>query len=312
MKSLLSRVTDLLGIEFSPVSHVERIVSGAGGFAGILLVLLVSQFFLGLSEAVLIVASMGASAVLLFAVPHGALSQPWPLVGGHLVSAIIGVTCAKLFPATVTAAALAVAVAIVVMHYLRCIHPPGGATALSAVVGGPAVQALGFEFVFTPVLLNVVVILIVAVAFNYMFYWRRYPAALKSVRIETPEAKLAHEAPHVISHADMVYALSEIGSFIDVTEHDLLRIYDLATQRASRVHLEPSQLKLGRYYSNGLYGNEWSVRQIVDESVRDDPGKDTVVFEVIAGAGRRTSGVCTRIEFGRWAKHEVVRQESSW
>ena len=110
----------------------------------------------------------------------------------------------------------------------------------------------------------------------------------------------------------MVYALSEIDSFIDVTENDLLRIYELATRRASRVHLESSQIILDHYYSNGLYGDEWSVRQIVDESECDDPEKDAVIFKVIAGAGRRTSGVCTRTEFGRWAKYEVVRNESSW
>lgn len=312
MESFKSRLANLLGIEFSPVSHVERIVSGAGGFAGILLVLVVSQYFVGASDAALIVASMGASAVLLFAVPHGPLSQPWALVGGHLVSAIIGVSCAKLFPATLLAAALAVGVAVAAMHYLRCIHPPGGATALSAVVGGPGIEALSYEFVFTPVLLNVLVILSVAIAFNYLFQWRRYPAGLKPVRIEVPEAKLVQGMPQTISHADLVYALSEVGSFIDVTEHDLLRIYELATRRAHRVHLDSSQIKLGRYYSNGLYGEEWSVRQVVDESASGDPKKDSVIFKVIAGAGRRTSGVCTRVEFSHWAKHEVVRSESSW
>ena len=73
------------------------------------------------------------------------------------------------------------ALAIGAMHYLRCIHPPGGATALSAVLGGPAIEALGLQFILTPVLLNVIVILTVAVLYNYLFYWRRYPAGLKPV-----------------------------------------------------------------------------------------------------------------------------------
>ena len=121
---------------------------------------------------------MGASAVLLFAVPHGALSQPWNVFGGHVLSAIIGVSCAMLFSNEIIAASAAVGIAIGVMHYLRCIHPPGGATALAAVIGGEATHALGYQFVITPVLINALVMLAVAVAFNFAFPWRRYPAWL--------------------------------------------------------------------------------------------------------------------------------------
>ncbi len=161
----------LLGIELSPVSHTERVVSTIGGFLSIYGILQISTVFVGPLAATLIVTSMGASAVLLFAVPHGPLSQPWPVIGGHLVSAVIGVSCAKLVPDILLAAALAVALAIGAMHYLRCIHPPGGASALAAVVGGDSVHALGYQFVITPVLLNVLVIVTVAVLFNYPFAW---------------------------------------------------------------------------------------------------------------------------------------------
>jgi len=121
---------------------------------------------------------MGASAVLLFAVPHGPLSQPWPVLGGHFVSALVGVACTKAIAQPMLAAPVAVGLAIGSMHYLRCIHPPGGATALSAVVGGEPVHQLGFHFVLTPVLWNAAVILLVALLFNYPFTWRRYPLAL--------------------------------------------------------------------------------------------------------------------------------------
>ena len=80
------------------VSHRERFASAAGGFAGILAILLISYATVGSYAAALIVASMGASAVLLFAVPHGALSQPWPVFGGHVLSALVGVTCARMVP----------------------------------------------------------------------------------------------------------------------------------------------------------------------------------------------------------------------
>jgi CBS-domain-containing membrane protein len=297
----------VLGVELSPVSHAERIVSTTGGFLGIFAILEISRHFVGIEAATLIVASMGASAVLLFAVPHGPLSQPWPVIGGHLLSAAIGVSCAKMIPDQTVAAALAVGVAIGVMHYARCIHPPGGATALSAVIGGPTVHALGYQFVLTPVLLNVLVIFAVAVAFNYPFAWRRYPAYLKRAR--SPDSEPVTSS---IAHEDLVYALSEVDSFIDVSEQDLIAIYDIATRRSQEAHLPTEALQLGHYYSNGKYGADWSVRQIVDQSGTADDSEGSVIFKVLAGAGRRTSGVATREQFARWAKYEVYRDDENW
>jgi CBS-domain-containing membrane protein len=167
-------------IEFNTrqVGHIERWISGLGGLAGLTGVVIISQAHLSQAGAVGLVASMGASAVLLFAVPHGPLSQPWPVMGGHLVSAIIGVAVGKLIADPVLAAPVAVGLAIGSMHYLRCIHPPGGATALSAVVGGASVHQLGFHYVIEPVFYNALVILMVALLFNYPFAWRRYPLVL--------------------------------------------------------------------------------------------------------------------------------------
>ncbi len=297
----------LLGIELSPVSHAERLISTLGGFLSIYAIIQISGYFLAAQAATLVVASMGASAVLVFAVPHGPLSQPWPLVGGHLVSALVGVSCAKLIPHSALSAAAAVALAIGLMHYLRCIHPPGGATALSAVVGGGGVQALGYQYLVTPVLLNVSVILLVAVLFNLPFAWRRYPAALKRIRQqEEPVARAA------ISHEDLVYALSEVDSFIDISEQDLLAIYDLATRCSQARHLTPQRIALGHFYSNGKYGADWSVRQVIDASGADDASRGMVIFKVVAGEGRRSTGVSTRAEFARWARHEVYRDDENW
>jgi len=300
----------LLGIELSPVSHTERLVSTLGGFLGIYGILQISTVFVDPLAATLIVASMGASAVLLFAVPHGPLSQPWPVIGGHLVSAVIGVSCAKLIPDTLLAAALAVALAIGVMHYLRCIHPPGGASALAAVVGGDSVHALGYQFVITPVLLNVLVIVTVAVLFNYPFAWRRYPASLKQQTRQPGQSPLKVRSS--ISHEDLVYALHEVDSFIDVSEQDLLAIYELATKRSLASQFPPEELKLGHYYSNGKYGDQWSVRQIVDEPGGPGDPEDMLIYKVVAGDGRRSSGVATRLEFGNWSKHEVYRDDENW
>jgi len=307
----MNKFFKILGIAQTPVSHVEKMVSAAGGFVSILCILLVSHWSLDSASSALIVASMGASAVLLFAVPHGPLSQPWSVFGGHMVSALVGISCAQLFSNEIFAASLAVGAAIGAMYYLRCIHPPGGATALSAVVSGEAVVELGYQYAITPVLLNVIVILSIAVIFNYVFPWRRYPAYL--YRINLPIEPSAPSAPTShIAHEDFVYALSEIDSFIDISEHDLLRIYDIATRKSQDSPILSEKLVVGSFYSNGEYGDQWSVRQIVDESVDNDEHKDMVIFKVVAGQGRRNSGYCSRIEFLRWANHQVIRDEENW
>lgn len=174
------------GIGTDRTGDLEKWLSAAGGLVGLTAVMLISQVPMGTAGSVGLVASMGASAVLLFAVPHGPLSQPWAVMGGHLVSAVVGVACAKLITQPLFAAPLAVSVAIGAMHFLRCIHPPGGATALSAVVGGETVRQLGFHFVLTPVLLNAVTILLIAVLFNYPFAWRRYPIGLANRKSRKP------------------------------------------------------------------------------------------------------------------------------
>ena len=301
------------GIELNPVSHIERLVSASGGFLGILLVLFASRSVLGDHAAtLLIVASMGASAVLLFGVPHGPLSQPWALVGGHTVSALIGVSCAMLVPNEFVAAALAVGLASGAMHYLRCIHPPGGATAITAVIGGPAVQALGFRYVFTPVLLNVAIILLTAIGVNWFFAWRRYPAGLVRKKKADTETQKKHLAEGSLSHSDLEYAMRQINSTLDISEDDLARIYSIAAQHSKSARMEPWQVRLHHFYSNGRYGEDWSIREVVDESPHADAEKDMVIYKAVAGKGRRRSGVCTRSDFARWARYEVFRDETSW
>lgn len=308
---MINKLQQILGIDRVHISHTERIVSAAGAFCGILITLLISRWYLPEPGAFIIIASMGASAVLLFAVPHGALSQPWPLVGGHFFSAIIGVSCAKLIAPVWIAAPVAVGIAVGTMHYLRCIHPPGGATALAATTSGAQVSAMGYDFVFTPVLLNVFAILLVAIAFNYFFAWRRYPAWLNR-RKGTPGKPQAPRAPEAIAHEDFVFALSEIDSIVDVTEDELLRIYDLVMQHHERRQLKASELELGHYYSNGKYGDQWSVRQIVDWADDAAAADRKLIFKTVAGADRRSSGVCSVNDFARWAGDEVERDEQNW
>ena len=227
------------------VSEREHWISAAGGLLGILAVLWVSHLWLGGHGGVLAVASMGASAVLLFAAPHGALSQPWPVFGGHLVSAAIGVFCARWLAADpVLAASLAVALSIAAMYSLRCLHPPGGATALYAVVGGDAVHVLGYSYIWSPVLLNVLVILAVAVAFNYPFRWRRYPQRWHRAAVRRADPLEAAEEKAMIPHSDLVYALSQIDTFVDISEEDLQRIYALALRHGGPQHARAGAARL--------------------------------------------------------------------
>ena len=254
---------------------------------------------------------MGASAVLVFAVPHGKLSQPWALLGGHLLSAIVGVTCAKYISNTTLAASIAVGGAIGVMHYCRCLHPPGGASALAAVIGGSAEHDLGYQYVLTPVLLNVFVIFIVAILFNAVFPWRKYPAGLTNLFIPTAMNKETNLSEQTDIHAeDIHYAIGKLDLLLDVTEEDLARIYQLARQHANENHVPVDAIKLGNYYSNGAYGDDWSVRRVIDEAQQGDT--DKIIYRTIAGKQRRQTGVCTRDEFARWARYEVYLNENSW
>ena len=188
-------VLAIAGVQRSRARLGGALVSGLGGAVAIATIVLVCQHFVAGEGAALLVASMGASAVLLFAVPEGPLSQPWAVIGGHTLSAVVGVLSASLVSEPLLAACLAVGGAIGVMQRCGCVHPPGGATALSAVVGGAGVRALGAQYVLTPVLLNAAIIVTVAVAFNGLLARRRYPAYFSRAQLApSPTSQRANAA----------------------------------------------------------------------------------------------------------------------
>ncbi|AGF77354.1 CBS-domain-containing membrane protein [Desulfocapsa sulfexigens DSM 10523] len=150
--------------------------SWLGAFLGIAAVALLHYNFLAESDLVMIIGSFGASAVLIYGAIRSPLAQPRNLVGGHILSAIIGVFCYQTFHGQMwLAAALAVATAIAVMHATCTLHPPGGATALIAVIGSDNVHALGYLYVIVPVALGAVTMLIIALLVNNIPRNRRYP-----------------------------------------------------------------------------------------------------------------------------------------
>ncbi|MBK1694510.1 hypothetical protein CKO09_07115 [Chromatium weissei] len=309
MSSTLRTIQHWLGISRLPVSHTEKLLAGLGGFVGIALVYSLSAALLTGTAAQLLIASMGASAVLLFAVPHGPLSQPWPVFGGHVLGATVGVSCALLPLPLALNAALAVGLTIGLMHLLRCPHPPGGATALTAVIGGASVQELEFGFVVLPVALNALTLLLVAVAFNYPLQRRRYPAAWAEFTAKQRTAPAALQHPPPIEHAHLVAALSEIDAYLDISEQDLLRIYELATQFADADTRERPPIVLGGYYSNGRFGTDWEVREVT--AIHTTP-RHRVEFAVVAGVNRRHCGSSSLNTFQHWTAHQVIRDENSW
>jgi len=146
------------------MNEFEVMISITGAFVAMLGASFFSFSILSIGGSTMILASTGASALLVFGMPHSPASQPWNIVGGHLVSAFIGVSCNLLMDNDILAASVAVPLAMLVMHKLRCMHPPGGATAVTAIVGGVHVQELGYAFLIIPVLFNSIILLSFALA----------------------------------------------------------------------------------------------------------------------------------------------------
>lgn len=299
----MEKFKQFIGLEASGASYIDRLVATIGGVLGIAITYFISFHSTDAQGAAAIVPSMGASAVLLFAVPHGALSQPWQLIGGHLVSAIVGVSCYLLVPDIFLAAGLAVGLSIGVMHVLRCIHPPGGATALAAVIGGPAIHNLGYGYVIYPIAINVLAIFIIAIAFNSLFSWRRYPVALMHFEEKNQLNMPSQRSPVKCKHIGK--AIKDMDLVLDVTEKELEQLYLLALHHSEDDHLNVEEIKLKHYYSNGKFGKTWSIRQVIDMS--EDANQ--VIYRVAEGAHKGYSNNCSREEFARWAVEDVTRVE---
>lgn len=179
------------------------------------------------------IAPMGASAVLLFAAPTTPMAQPWPMFAGNLVSGLIGVACAKTLGISGLSAALAAALAIAVMFPLRCLHPPGGAIAVTAVLGGQEINTLGWEFISGPVLTNTLALLVVALLFNNMLR-RRYPhrphdhSNQHRTRDPLPSERLG------FTPADLDAVLAARGEVLDISKDDLENILIAAELQAYR------------------------------------------------------------------------------
>lgn len=212
------------------LSPRERLLAATAGLLAILALMTeVHMLAPGLSFKLIALASMGASTCLVFAVPHSPLAQPWPVLGGHLVSAAMGVAAAQWLPDTALAAAVAVALAILVMSTLRCLHPPSAGTALIAVLGSPEIHALGWQFCMVAAI-NAGTIVTLGLILNNLIPGRRYPQAHAH---HPHHAQFAGSHPSLtLKEEDFAWALQQMDGVIAVSEEDLVDLYEFAVEHA--------------------------------------------------------------------------------
>ncbi|MBA3542592.1 MAG: HPP family protein [Deltaproteobacteria bacterium] len=212
----------------------ERVIACIGALIGISLTAFTCGLIhTGSGHTALIVAPMGASAVLLFAVPASPMAQPWAILGGNMISALVGMGVAHWIAQPALAAGVAVSLAIIVMSLTRCLHPPGGAAALTAVLGGPIVDASGLLFPLVPVGLNSLILLGVGIVFHRLA-GRAYPHLPAPVVANThhtvdppPQLRVGFQ------REDIDAALGALHETFDVDRDDVARLLEQVELQAA-------------------------------------------------------------------------------
>jgi CBS domain-containing membrane protein len=206
----------------------DRLFACAGALVGIAL----TGFLCGLAAGkaphlLLLVPPMGASAVLVFAVPSSPMAQPWPVIGGNTISALAGIAVSHTISEPALAAGVAVALAIGAMSLLRCLHPPGGAAALVAVFAG---SGAGYLFPLMPVALNATVLVACGLAYH-RFSGHSYPHVTKPAEPRKPEPPTVSAVPS-FEREDVAATLEEMGEAYDISVEDLERILSEIEKKA--------------------------------------------------------------------------------
>lgn len=275
-----------------PVGVGDRLRMAASALVAVSLVGFCSSYFLGGTGLATLIASMGASSVILFAVPGSPMAQPWPLVGSHLLCAAVGVTCARWLPDPQMAGGAAVGLSIFLMVFTRTLHPPGGATTLVPVLGGAALHDLGYRFLLTPVALNVSLLFLLALVLNRLLNRQPYPARMTAKKEEVAGGDLRPMERLGLNAGDLRLALAEMNVFVDVSEAELGRIYDAASLHAWR--REFGELTCGRLMSRVLVTVEFATE--LDEAWTLLSGSGVKALPVL-DRGRHVLGVVTQMDF---------------
>lgn len=287
------RVVRLVFPKQPPAPLKEKWLGALGSLVATLGLGWASLEVVGPTGTVFLIASMGSSAVLLFAAAHSPLAQPWPFVGGHLVSAVIGITMRQWVPDPVLAAALAVSLSIFVMHLSHCLHPPGGATALTAVFGGPEIDRLGYDFLLVPLGLNIVVYLALALFVNNLLPGRRYPFRAPEQRPDRYEDPLNWVLNRAgLKSQDLEFALREIGGYIDVSPDDLQQVHARASLHAFERRM--GKITCGDIMARGVTAVEYGTDlEEVWQLMRTHRVKGLPVLD----RTRRVIGIVTIVDF---------------
>ncbi len=204
----------------------------------ILMVAFVTEQLITSGHYPFLIASMGASAVILFVIPNSPLAQPWPLLGGQLCSALVGMICALNLGDTVSSASLAVGGSVLLMIALRCLHPPGAATSLAPIMGGDSLTALGYSFILVPVGINVLLMLFFSIAVNRWVLKHAYPSPSPKSEPHHQRHNISKPPHHIgITEGDVEIALREMDVFVDLTRSDLSKVLTYAEMNSfKRVH----------------------------------------------------------------------------
>ncbi|MDH4549208.1 MULTISPECIES: HPP family protein [Pseudomonas] len=206
----------------------EWLRAGIGALLGLFLAGWLTSMAYGPGIALHLLGPLAASAVLVFAVHSGPLAQPWPVLGSYALAGAVGLAMRQGFGPELWVAAAALGISLLVMCLLRCLHPPGGGVAVSAVLADSGLTAMG-DHLLEPVLLNALVLVVVAMVYNRLT-GVRYPKGT------VPRKDLHHTHDPLpservgVSSEDLDQALEELGEFVDVTRDELERII-LATEQ---------------------------------------------------------------------------------
>jgi len=220
-----------MSAQSDPLSLREKLLNAAGSAIAILAL----GLFLGLvsrEDFVLpVMTSLGASAFLLFVVPHSPMSQPVPLIGGHAIAALIAVAFVYLLDYPALAAAASVGATILAMQLLRCLHPPAAATALAVPLGG--IQGAGGILTLAcAVIAGTLVLVVTAIAINRMLLGRRYPLSHSHHPHHARFQETHARDPLRIEEQDIEWALRQMDGIVDATQEDLIDVYELAMEHA--------------------------------------------------------------------------------
>lgn len=212
-----------LSIEPVQLKAGEKLIVASACLVAIFLTAIVTSYFVS-ANAPILLASMGASAVILFVIPGSPLAQPWPFVGGQMLSALIGCATHYYVDDVAIAPALAVGLSVLAMLMLRCLHPPGAATALVPVLNGANHILSGPDFLLMPVGVNVALLMILTLLINRWVLGRDYPSAVFAREVYHSGQNLQGDLVG-IDLRDIEQATSECQHFVDVSADELCQIF---------------------------------------------------------------------------------------